>query len=389
MATTRDYYEILELPKDASTEDIKKTYRKLALKYHPDRNKEAGAEEKFKEISEAYAVLSDADKRAQYDRFGHAGIDAQYSAEDIFRNADFGGFGDIFEMFFGGGGGRRGPMGPRRGSDLQYDLYITFEEAAFGTRKDIDIPRTEVCSTCSGSGAKPGTSPKRCPTCGGTGQIRTTRSGLGMQFVSTTNCNTCHGRGQIVESPCPTCSGAGRVRNTRKITVNVPAGADSGITLRLSGEGNSGEPGAPPGDLYVVVHVMEHRYFKRIDYDVISELPISFSKAALGADVTVDTLYGKVKMNIPAGTQTHSVFRLKDKGIQHVHGHGKGDQLVKVIIKTPTRLTHEQKELLRQFDSLTEGKKSEEGEKDKTESSRDKTKKSKGFFEKVKDAFEG
>jgi molecular chaperone DnaJ len=389
MATTRDYYEILGLPKDASTEDIKKTYRKLALKYHPDRNKEAGAEEKFKEISEAYAVLSDADKRAQYDRFGHAGIDAQYSAEDIFRNADFGGFGDIFEMFFGGGGARRGPMGPRRGSDLQYDLYITFEEAAFGTRKDIDIPRTEVCSTCSGSGAKPGTSPKRCPTCGGAGQIHTTRSGLGMQFVSTTTCNTCHGRGQIVESPCPTCSGAGRVRNTRKITVNVPAGADSGMTLRLSGEGNTGETGAPSGDLYVVMHVMEHRYFKRVDYDVISELPVSFTKVALGADVTVDTLYGKVKMNIPAGTQTHSVFRLKDKGIQHVHGHGKGDQLVKVIIKTPMKLTHEQKELLRQFDNLTEGKKSEESESGRSENTRDKSKKSKGFFEKVKDAFEG
>ncbi len=384
MATTRDYYEILGLPKDSSAGDIKKTYRKLALKYHPDRNKEAGAEEKFKEISEAYAVLSDADKRAQYDRFGHAGIDAQYSAEDIFRGADFGGFGDIFEMFFGGGS-RRGPMGPRRGSDLQYDLYITFEEAAFGTRKDIDIPRTEICSTCSGTGAKPGTSPKRCPTCSGTGQIRTTRSGLGMQFVSTTTCSTCHGRGQIVESPCPTCSGAGRVRNTRKITVNVPAGADSGMTLRLSGEGNTGEPGAPSGDLYVVVHVMEHRYFKRVDYDVISELPISFSQAALGEDVAIDTLYGKVKMNIPPGTQTNSVFRLRDKGIQHVHGHGKGDQLVRVIIKTPTKLTHEQKELLRQFDGLSGGKKSEGDEKDRTE----KSKKNKGFFEKVKDAFEG
>ena len=357
MATTRDYYEILGLSKDTSAEDIKKTYRKLALKYHPDRNKEAGAEEKFKEISEAYAVLSDPEKRAQYDRLGHAGIDGQYSAEDIFRNADFGGFGDIFEMFFGGG--RRGPMGPRRGSDLQYDLYISFEEAAFGVRKDIDIPRTERCSTCSGTGAKAGTSPKRCPTCSGTGQIRTTRSGLGMQFVSTTTCSTCHGRGQIVESPCPVCNGAGRVRNTRKITVNVPAGADSGMTLRLSGEGNSGDPGAPAGDLYVVLHVMEHRYFKRVDYDVISELPISFAQAALGEDVMVDTLYGKVKMNIPPGTQTHSVFRLRDKGIQHLHGHGKGDQLVRVVVKTPTKLTHEQKELLRQFDYLSEGKRSE------------------------------
>ncbi|MDY0129488.1 MAG: molecular chaperone DnaJ [Methanosarcina vacuolata] len=387
MATTRDYYDILGLSKDASPEDIKKTYRKLALKYHPDRNKEPGAEEKFKEISEAYAVLSDDEKRAQYDRFGHAGINGQYSAEDIFRGADFGGFGDIFEMFFGGGS-RRGPMGPRRGADLQYDLYITFEEAAFGVRKDIDIPRTERCSKCSGTGAKPGTSPKRCPTCGGTGQIRTTRSGLGMQFVSTTACSTCHGRGQVIESPCPVCSGTGRVRNTRKITVNVPAGADSGMNLRLSGEGDSGEPGAPAGDLYVVLHVLEHQYFKRIDYDVISELPISFAQAALGMDIMVDTLHGKVKMNIPAGTQTHSVFRLKDKGIQHLHGGKKGDQLVRVVVKTPTKLTHEQKELLRQFEDLSSSKNPEGNQNDRTERSTEKPKKNKGFFEKVKDAFE-
>lgn len=388
MATTRDYYEILGLSKDASPEDIKKTYRKLALKYHPDRNKDAGAEEKFKEISEAYAVLSDDEKRAQYDRFGHAGINGQYSAEDIFRGADFGGFGDIFDMFFGGGG-RRGPMGPRRGSDLQYDLYITFEEAAFGVRKDIDVPRTERCSKCSGTGAKPGTSPKRCPTCGGTGQIRTTRSGLGMQFVSTSACNTCHGRGQVIESPCPVCSGTGRIRNTRKITVNVPAGADSGMSLRLSGEGDSGEPGAPSGDLYVVLHVMEHNYFKRVDYDVITELPISFAQAALGTDVMVDTLHGKVKMNIPAGTQTHSVFRLKDKGIQHLHGNRKGDQLVRVVIETPRKLTSEQKELLRQFEALISGKSPDRNEKGRNEKSTEKPRRSKGFFEKVKDAFEG
>jgi len=388
MATTRDYYEILGLSKDASVEDIKKTYRKLALKYHPDRNKDPGAEEKFKEISEAYAVLSDTEKRAQYDRFGHAGIDNQYSAEDIFRGADFGGFGDIFEMFFGGGR-RGGPMSPRRGSDLQYDLYITFEEAAFGVRKDVDIPRTEKCSACSGTGAKAGTSPNRCPGCGGTGQVRTTRSTLGMQFVSTTTCSTCHGRGQIIESPCPACSGAGRVRNKRTITVNVPAGADSGMTLRLSGEGDAGEPGASSGDLYIVVHVMEHKYFKRVDYDVISELPISFTQAALGADVMVDTLYGQVKMNIPPGTQTHSVFRLKEKGIQRIHGHGKGDQLVRVIVKTPTKLTQEQKELLRQLEYLSNGKRSEAEEKGRAERQKnEKPRKSKGLFEKVKDAFE-
>ncbi|AKB74694.1 Chaperone protein DnaJ [Methanosarcina lacustris Z-7289] len=389
MATTRDYYEILGVSKDASVEDIKKKYRKLALQYHPDKNKEAGAEEKFKEISEAYAILSDTEKRAQYDRFGHSGIDGQYSAEDIFRGADFSGFGDIFEMFFGGGR-RGGPMGPRRGGDLQYDLYITFEEAAFGVHKDIDIPRTERCSTCSGTGAKAGTSPKRCPTCGGTGQVRTTRSTLGMQFVSTTSCGTCHGRGQIIESPCHVCGGAGRVRSRRTITVNVPAGADSGMTLRLGGEGDAGEPGAPPGDLYIITHVMEHKYFKRVEYDVISELSIPFTQAALGADVMVDTLYGKVKMNIPAGTQTHSVFRLKDKGIQHLQGHGKGDQLIRLIIKTPTKLTPEQKELLRQFEYLSNGKQSEgEGKSNADKQKSEKSRKNKGFFDKVKDAFEG
>ncbi len=210
-----------------------------------------------------------------------------------------------------------------------------------------------------------------------------------MQFVSTTTCSTCHGRGQIIESPCPACSGAGRVRNKRTITVNVPAGADSGMTLRLSGEGDAGEPGASSGDLYIVVHVMEHKYFKRVDYDVISELPISFTQAALGADVMVDTLYGQVKMNIPPGTQTHSVFRLKEKGIQRIHGHGKGDQLVRVIVKTPTKLTQEQKELLRQLEYLSNGKRSEAEEKGRAERQKnEKPRKSKGLFEKVKDAFE-
>lgn len=382
MANKKDYYEILGVSKDAPAEEIKKTYRKLALKYHPDRNKEAGAEEKFKEISEAYAVLSDSDKRAQYDQFGHAGIDEQYSAEDIFRGADFGGFGDIFDMFFGGG--RRGPAGPRRGSDLHYDLYVTFEEAVFGVKKDIEIPRTERCSTCSGSGAKPGTSPKRCPTCGGTGQIRTTRSTFGMQFVSTVTCSTCHGRGQVVESPCPACGGSGSVRKRKKININVPAGTDSGLTLRLSGEGDEGEQGAPAGDLYVTLHVMEHRYFKRVDDDIISELSISFPQAALGDEVMVETLYGTVKINIPAGTQTHSVFRLRDKGVQHLRGRGKGDQLVKVIIKTPAKLSQEQKELLQQFENLSKGKKKPDASTDKSE----KSKKSKGLFEKVKDVFE-
>lgn len=382
MANKKDYYETLGVSKDAPAEEIKKSYRKLALKYHPDRNKEAGAEDKFKEISEAYAVLSDPDKRAQYDQFGHAGIEGQYTAEDIFRGADFGGFGDIFDMFFGGGGRRRS-AGPRRGSDLQYELYVTFEEAVFGAKKDIEIPKTERCSACSGSGAKTGTSPKRCPTCGGTGQVRTTRSTFGMQFVSTVPCSTCHGRGQIIESPCPVCGGSGTVRKRKKISINIPAGTDSGLTMRLSGEGNDGEPGAPAGDLYVTLHVMGHKYFKRVDDDIVSELSISFPQAALGADVMAETLYGKVKINIPAGTQTHSVFRLRGKGVQHLRGRGKGDQLVKVIINTPTKLSQEQKELLQQFENLSRGKKSSAS----TDQS-EKSKKNKGIFEKVKDVFE-
>ena len=379
MSTKRDYYEILGVQKDVSEAGLKKAYRKLAMKYHPDKNKEGNAEEKFKEISEAYAVLSDAEKRSEYDRFGHAGIDGHYSTEDIFRSADFGGgLGDIFDMFFGGGGGGRGRrrQGPMRGSDLRYDLSITLKDAAFGTKIKINVPRAENCETCGGSGAKKGTSPKTCSTCRGSGQINRAQNTPFGRFMTTATCPACHGKGQMIESPCPACRGTGKTKKVRKISVKVPAGADTGMRLKVRGEGENGSPGAPPGDLYVVIHVKPHDKFERVGDDIVCEIPISFAQATLGATVMVDTLHGKVKMHVPKGTQTHSVFRLKGKGISHMHGYGQGDQHVRVVVKTPTKLTSEQKRLLEEFEKIGSGNKSHAD------------KNGKGLFSKVKGAFE-
>ncbi|WP_129598510.1 molecular chaperone DnaJ [Methanohalophilus profundi] len=367
MSTKRDYYEILGVSKDASASEIKKAYRKLAMKHHPDKNEESDAEEKFKEISEAYAVLSDEGKRAQYDRFGHSGIDDQYSEEDIFRSADFGGFEDILEHIFGGGfggfgggfggfgGSGRTQQGPRRGSDLRYDMDITLKQAAFGDKVNIDVPRAHKCDTCGGTGAKPGTEPVNCSNCGGSGQVtHARRTPLG-NFMTATTCDKCHGRGQIIESPCETCKGTGKVRKTKTIEVTIPKGVETGLRLKMSGEGEAGSPGAPPGDLYIVLHVKPHEHFERMGDDIVCEIPISFAQAALGDSIQVPTLYGDVKMNIKPGTQTHSVLRLKGKGMPHLHGHGQGDQLVKVIVQTPTKLNEEQKKLLKEFDSLGGG----------------------------------
>ncbi|MDO9516547.1 MAG: molecular chaperone DnaJ [Methanosarcinaceae archaeon] len=377
MSTKRDYYEILGVSKDASEADLKKEYRKLAMKFHPDKNKEADAEEKFKEISEAYAVLSDADKRSEYDRFGHAGIDGHYSTEDIFRNADFGGgVGDIFDMFFGGGGGGRRRQGPTRGSDLRYDLSITLKDAAFGTETQINIPRAENCDACGGSGAKKGTSPKTCSTCRGAGQVNRAQNTPFGRFMTTATCNVCHGKGQIIESSCPACKGTGKTKKVRKISVKVPAGADNGMRLKVRGEGEAGSPGAPQGDLYVVIHVKPHDKFERVGDDIVCEIPISFSQAALGADVMVDTLHGKVNMHVPKETQTHSIFRLKGKGIPHIQGNGQGDQHVRVIVRTPTKLTSEQKRLLEELEKTSTGDDSHAN------------KSGKSLFNKVKGAFE-
>lgn len=388
MTTTRDYYEILGVSKEATEAEIKKEYRKLAMKYHPDKNKDPGAEEMFKEISEAYAVLSDPEKKEQYDRFGHAGIDSRYSREDIFRNADFRGFedlGDILGNIFGGGFGgfggqqRRGPM---RGSDLRYDLSMTLEQAASGLETTIDVPRAENCETCNGTGAKPGTSPKKCPTCHGAGQVNQTRDTPFGRFMTTSTCSACRGAGETIENPCAACRGTGKQKKVRKISVKIPKGADTGMRLRVSGEGEQGSPGAPSGDLYVVIHVEAHKMFERVGDDILYEQTISITQAALGDDVMVPTLYGNVKMSIKPGTQTHSVLRLKAKGMPDLHSRGQGDQLVRVIVRTPTNLTEEQKALLRQLELP------EDGTKPKSPKGGRGSRGGKGIFEKMKEAFE-
>ncbi len=387
MSTTRDYYEILGVSKESTEAEIKKEYRKLAMKYHPDKNKEPDAEERFKEISEAYAVLSDPEKKEQYDRFGHAGIDSRYSQEDIFRNADFGGFEDLGDILgsifgrgfggFGGGfGGSQQRRGPVRGSDLRYDLNITLEQAANGMETTINIPRAEVCDTCKGTGAKPGTSPKTCSTCRGTGQVTHARDTPFGRFMSTSTCNVCRGTGEIIEDPCPACRGTGKQKKVRKISVKVPKGSDTGLRLKISGEGEQGSPGAPPGDLYVVLHVEPHQLFERVGDDILYELPITFTQAALGADIMVPTIHGNVKMSVKPGTQTHSILRLKGKGMPYLHGRGQGDQLVRVVVRTPTNLTEEQKELLRKLDLREEKARSKN------------PKGGKGIFDKVKEAFD-
>jgi len=355
MSGKRDYYEVLNVPRNASKEEIKRAYRELALKYHPDRNKSPDAEEKFKEISEAYAVLSDDEKRMQYDHLGHEGISGRYTWDDIFRGADFdrifrdlgfsfGGFDTIFDMFFGGGTRRR--YGPQKGADLRYDLEISLEEAAFGLNTEIEVPGTQVCETCHGSGARPGTSPKKCPRCNGTGEIRRTRDFGYTHFTEIQTCNECHGRGAFIENPCRDCRGTGIVQRLRGIKLKVPPGIDDGYNLRLSGEGEPGVRGGPKGDLYVVIHVKPHKIFKRRGSDLLCEAHIGFPQAALGTKIAVPTLDGDAKLKIPAGTQTGTLFRLKGKGVPHLHGWGRGDQLVRVIVDTPINLTRHQRELL-------------------------------------------
>ena len=357
----KDYYETLGINRDASKNELKKAYRELAKKYHPDINKEPGASEKFKEISEAYAVLSDDNKRMQYDNFGYEGIHQRYTQNDIFRDMfrdfdfnifrGFGGFEDIFNTFFGGRGfGRREYRGPVSGEDIRHDMEITLENAAFGVEKTINVPRTEKCRKCNGSGAE---KTKTCPACHGTGQIKNVRTHGYSQFVTITTCSRCRGDGNIIEKECDECSGKGFVERTRKISVKIPAGADNGTSLRIPGEGYAGVRGGPPGDLYVVIHLKKHSVFKKEGNNIIYELPISFAQAALGDEISVPTLKNNVSLKIPSGTQTHTVFRLKGKGIKNLRGYGKGDELVKVITKTPEKLNESQKQLLREFEGLS------------------------------------
>ena len=360
MADKRDYYEVLGLQKGASAEDIKKAYRKAAMKYHPDRNPgDKEAEEKFKEVGEAYEVLSDEEKRARYDQYGFAGVDPNYAGGAGFGGFDgFGGFGgfsdlgDIFGDLFGGGSSRRGggQNSARRGENLMSRLELTFEEAAFGCDKEVSVPRIENCAACNGTGSADG-NVETCPKCRGTGQERVVQNFMGMQMQSTAPCSQCGGKGKIIKTPCNTCKGKGKVRRTNRVVVKVPAGVNDGQSVRVRGEGNVGTGGAPNGDLLVEVHIKPHKLFKRRKFDVYCEVPISFAQAALGAEIEVPTLDGKVSYTIPEGTQTGREFVLRGKGIPQV-GNPKlrGDHHFSVVVETPTKLTNEQKELLRQFD---------------------------------------
>jgi len=358
MVKKRDYYEVLGVSRNVSKDEIKDTYRKLAMQYHPDRNKAPDAEEKFKEISEAYAVLSDPQKRQQYDTLGHAGFDQRYTAEDIFRGADFEsifrdigfGFGDLFRTFFGGGFGRGG-YGERinRGQNLAYNLALTLEEAAIGTEKEILVPRTEKCEVCGGSGASPGTSPQTCPKCNGAGNVRNMRRSSFAMYVHVTPCATCRGKGKIIDSPCKKCRGTGIVKKRRKISVKIPAGIDEGYQLRLRGEGGMEPNGGEPGDLYVLVHIVPHELFMREGVNLWHVLVIGYPQAALGAEVSVPTLDGSTTLKIKAGTQAGETIRLKGKGMPRFRGYGKGDLLVRVGISVPKKLTPKQRALFEQL----------------------------------------
>ena len=347
----RDYYEVLGVSKDASKEEIKKAYRKLSKKYHPDINKEADASEKFQEVKEAYEVLSDDQKRAQYDQFGHQ--DPNQGFGGGFGGAEGFGFDDIFSTFFGGGTRRRDPNAPRKGDDLQYSMTIDFLDAIFGQETEIEIPKDETCETCDGSGAKPGTSKKTCPYCEGTGQLNVAQDTPFGRMVNRRACHHCEGTGQIIEEKCTTCRGAGKVRKMKKIKVTVPAGVDDGQQLRVSGQGGPGINGGPAGDLYVLFRVKPHKQFERDGDDIHLELPITYPQAALGDEIEVPTVSGKVKLKIPAGTQNGARFRLRGKGVQNVHGYGVGDQHITIKVKVPTKLSEKQKQLLREFAEIS------------------------------------
>jgi len=363
--TKRDYYEILGVSKDASKAEIKKTYRKLALKYHPDKNPSKDAEEKFKEISEAYAVLYDDEKRKMYDQYGHAGIDQQFTQEDIFRNINFNdifrgmgfesgfGFGvdDIFERFFGHrtGYGQRGGRRKTRGADLRYDIEISLEDAFKGLETNIKVPRLETCNECNGSGAKSGSKPEKCPKCGGTGQQTTQRRTAFGIFTQVSACSKCSGTGIIINDPCPKCKGKGLVQKTRDIEIKIPKGIDDGSQLRLAGEGEAGSGGI--GDLYIVIHVKKHPYFNRRGMDLHTIKNISFPQAALGGKIIIDTLDGnQEKLKIPEGTQNSDIFKIKNAGMPQINRYGKGDLYVEIKIETPKKLNRKAKKLIEELD---------------------------------------
>jgi len=366
----RDYYEVLGVERDVDERALKSAYRKLALQFHPDKNPgDKEAEERFKEASEAYAVLSDSDKRSTYDRFGHQGLGG--AGFDPFAGfGGFGGFGDlfgeVFSDFFGGRGGRSRGM---RGSDLRYNLKISFEEAAFGVDKELEIPRLQRCGTCEGSGAAVGSSPQTCSACNGMGEVRLTQG----FFSIARPCPQCGGRGQVIRDPCGDCQGQGRVEVEHKVKVEIPAGVSEATRIRLAGEGEAGSQGGPPGDLFIVLTVEPHPIFERDEYDILCELPVSFSQAALGAEIEVPTLHGKVELKIPAGTQSHTQMRLRGKGVPLLNRQGRGDQIVLVVVETPSKLSAEQRQLLERFAEI-----SGDGH----------SPRHKGFFDKVRELFD-
>lgn len=366
MVSKQDYYELLGVSRDATEQDLKKAYRQLARKYHPDVNKAPDAEEKFKGINEAYGVLSDPQKRAQYDQMGHAAFENGGFGEGF---GGFGGFddlGSIFDMFFGGGG--RQKRGPQRGADLRYDLTLAFDEACFGTKKTIKVSRREVCPHCHGNQAEPGTPIKTCPQCKGTGQVQSAQNTPFGRMMNVVTCPRCSGEGKTVEQPCSQCQGRGRVQRTRELEVNIPQGVDDGFQIRITGAGEAGSKGGPPGDLYVLIRVRPHRFFKRRDHDIHIDIPLNIVQASLGAELEVPTIDGKVKLTIPPGTQPGTSFRLKGDGVPRLHGTGRGDQFVTVNIEVPKKLNPRQKELLEELGETLEDT-------------------NKGFFQKIRDAF--
>lgn len=372
----KDYYNTLGVDKSASKEDIKKAYKKLAKKYHPD-NKDTGSEEKFKEINEAAAVLGDEKKRQQYDQFGSEGMGSRGFQDGGFDFSDFMGsggdfdFGNIFDMFFGGGQRRRPRAGPARGEDLLYDLELSLEDAARGAKKEIIIPRNETCTKCDGTGASSKSDLKTCDKCNGSGYVkRTRRTPFGM-FATTSPCPKCQGEGRIITDPCEVCGGTGLVEKNVKIKVDIPAGVDNGMRLRVPGEGEAGEKGGPHGDLYVRMNIRPHKIFERRGSDLFTSVPVSYTQLVFGAEIEVPTIDGKAKLKIPEATQTNTVFKMKDKGMPYLRGYGNGDELVRVVVQTPTRLSKKQKDILKHY--------AKEGG--------DKVDESKSFFSKIRDAF--
>ncbi len=369
MAEKRDYYEVLGVDKKASKEEVKKAYRTLAKKHHPDLNKDdpKGAEEKFKEVSEAYEVLADDEKKNLYDSYGHAGVSNNFGGGGGggFNWSDFthyndisdifgGGGGSIFDMFFGGGGGGRRARrsGPTRGSDLRYDIEMSLELADEGIEKVINIPRNVKCDKCNGTGAADGTTPNACNTCGGSGQVKSVQRRGYSQFISINACPACQGKGQVIENPCDKCNGAGKYRKTGKISIKIPPGSDTGTRLRLAGEGEAGSRGGPPGDLYIIVHVLQHEKFARDGRHLYTKAEISYPEAALGAEIDIPTLDGKASMKVPAGTQPGAILRLRGKGINSLGGRGRGDLHVKINVQVPKKMSRDEKRLLKELDKL-------------------------------------